>query len=179
MDVEGDSCWMDVDEQDDVIEKAPTARFKISDRVQATHLLSDDSINKVILGDHCVKGRKCMSCPNDRECADLFGSVKEAKETIRNFHNEPGNIYMRRKQLLQDIDAMKVLKKESTQVRIQYKIDGRFVCKSFFHVSTPVHMNLSLLIFLFAFSVCVRHKCSNVSRCSRTHSTEEDFEGYG
>ena len=138
-----EGCWIDVDDEVVDTEKASMPRYKMSDRVQAMHLLSDDSINKLLIGDFCVKGTKCMACPNDRDCADIFGPVKLARETIRNFRrkywnekSEPGDIFMRKKQFLQDIDATKVHNNETTQIFIQYKIDGRFVCKSFFYVST-------------------------------------------
>ena len=148
---DGDECWMDLYDDVDATEKTPLTRFKISDRVQAMHLLSDDAIVKFIIGDICVKGRKCMACPNDRECAEMFGSVKVATETIRNFRRKywdakidagqqyAGQIFERRKQLYHDIDTMKVYNKETGKLLIEYKIDGIFVCKSFFHVRTRKH----------------------------------------
>jgi len=140
--LDDEGCWMEICDEVDDNEKDFIPRFKMSSSVQSTHLLSNDSINQLLIGDHCVKGRKCMACPNDRDCREMFGTVSEARERIRNFRkkywngkNDPGNIFDRRKQLFVDIDAMKVYNKETKQFIIEYKIEGRFVCKSFFHVS--------------------------------------------
>jgi len=137
-----DETWIDTDDENDANEKSVVSRFKVSDSVQANQFLSDESINNLLIRDHCIKGRKCTPCPNDGECGDVFGSVKTARETIRTFRRKywdnasaAGMIFSRRKQLIQDLDTMK-LRMENSQTIIQYKIDGRFVCKSFFQVST-------------------------------------------
>ena len=147
-----DDTWTDDDENDANNEKSSISRFKVSNTVQATHLHSDDSINGLLVGEHCVKGRKCTSCPNDGECAELFGPIRSARDIVRNFRKkywdnagDVGQICSRRKQLLQDIDTMKVVNLENSAISIEYKIDGRFVCKSFFHVSMPFIL-LSLII---------------------------------
>ena len=133
---------MDLEDDVDSTEKTPLSRFKISDKVQAIHLISDESVNKLLIGDNCVLGTKCAACPNDRDCEEMFGSVKVARETIQNFRKkywdyktEVGQIFTRRKQLYNDIDAMKVYNTETCKLHIEYKIDGIFVCKRFFHVS--------------------------------------------
>ena len=150
--------WIDENENDSFNEKSSISRFKVSNIVQATHLLSDDSINGVLVGEHCVKGRKCTTCPNDGDCGELFGPIKSARDIIRTFRNkywdnagDVGQIYSRRKQLLQDLDTMKVVNDvKNSEITIEYKIDGRFVCKSFFHVSMPLlSMLFSLIIYLF------------------------------
>ena len=148
-----DDTWTDDDENDATIdEKSSISRFKVSNTVQATHLLSDESINVLLVGDHCVKGRKCTSCPNDGDCVEIFGPIKSARDIIRTFRKkywdnagDVGQIYSRRKQLLQDLDTMKVVNVENSGISIEYKIEGRFVCKSFFHVSMPF-ISLSLII---------------------------------
>ena len=111
-----------------------------------------------------------MACPNDRDCREMFGTVSEARERIRNFRkkywngkNDPGNIFDRRKQLFVDIDAIKVYNKETKQFIIEYKIEGRFVCKSFFHVSASKYYWIACLIISFVYSACVGHKCTDVS----------------
>jgi len=135
--------WIDDDDETNVCEKSIISRFKISNCVQATHLLSDESINSMLIkNEQCIKGRKCTPCPNDGECGECFGPIKSAKEIIRAFRrkywekaSESGQIFLRRKQLLQDIDTMKVMNTVNSQMSIQYKIDGIFVCNSFFFVS--------------------------------------------
>ena len=59
---------MDLYDDVDATEKTPLSRFIISDRVQAMHLLSHDAVNKLLIGGNCVMGKKCMACPNDRDC---------------------------------------------------------------------------------------------------------------
>jgi hypothetical protein len=151
---EGNTCanstidneiWVDEVEGDGQ-ENPVASRFRVSSTVQANHLLSDASINAMLIGEHCLKGRKCSPCPNDGDCGECFGAIKSAREVIKAFRkkywdnaSDVGQIFLRRKQLLQDIDTMKVLNKENSQITIQYKIDGVFVCKSFFYVSVIIH----------------------------------------
>ena len=114
-------------------------------------MLSDESIRSLLTADGCCKTRKTQLCPNDRDCEESFGPIKEASKIMKNFRSRywnvdggAGQIFQRRKLLLQDIEAMKVVDKDKDQTLIQYKIAGIFVCKSFFFVST-----LLILLLLF------------------------------
>ena len=89
--LDDEGCWMEICDEVDDNEKDFIPRFKMSSSVQSTHLLSNDSINQLLIGDHCVKGRKCMACPNDRDCREMFGTVSEARERIRNFRKKYWN----------------------------------------------------------------------------------------
>ena len=141
-----EDVWIDEYDETNTCEKPMQSRFKMSNSVQATHLLSDESINSLLnQKEECKKGRKCTLCPNDGECGESFGPIKRAREIIRTFRkkywndeSESGQIYLRRKQLLQDLDAMTIRNTETSQITIQYKIDGIFVCKSFFYVSISI-----------------------------------------
>ena len=133
---------MDVYQEDEGTEKEKSSRFKISSTVKARSLLSDDSINLLLLGDPCTKSRKCAPCPNDRECAEALGKIRTARETIREFrrmywnvNDAIGLVRERRQRLLDDINSIKVLDQQSSKIEIQFKIDGIFVCISFFWVS--------------------------------------------
>ena len=138
---EADEDWMDVYEEVVDTRIETPSRFKISSTVKARSLLSDDNINLLLVGDTCTKSRKCASCPNDRECADALGKIKVAREIIRDFRRRywnisecKGQVRERRQNLLDDIDAMKVVDQATSKLEIQFKISGIFVCKSFFWV---------------------------------------------
>ena len=134
--------WIDDCDENKSTVKPVLSRFKVSNTVQSNLLLSDESINSLLIKDHCIKSRNSSTCPNDGECGECFGPIKSAREIMRDFRKkywdkagDSGHIFQRRKQLLQDIDNMKVLSKENSHIQIQYKIDGVFVCKAFFCVS--------------------------------------------
>ena len=138
--VNDDEEWFD--DFDEVVGKVPIARFKISNAAKAKMLLSDESMNSLLVGARCLKGRKSIPCPNDCECAESFGSVKISRDIIREFRKTfwsisktEGQVKERRKTLLDNLFAMRVLDKETNKFHIQYKIDGIVVCKLFFYVS--------------------------------------------
>ena len=117
-------------------------RYKISDHVNADRVLSDESINCLMLLDKCVSGRNCSACPNERDCAGALGTVKICRENIRTLRERYWNISVakgviieRRKRLLDDLTSFKVVNSKTGTIDLQYKIGGVFVCKKFFFVS--------------------------------------------
>ena len=134
-------------------------RYKISDNVKAGLVLSDESINKLILLDQCVSGRNCSSCPNQRDCAGALGSVKVCRENIRSLRERYWNISVtkgfiieRRKRLLDDLMSFKVVDSKTGKIDLQYKICGIFVCKKFFYVRLQQLKWYILLSKLFYYS---------------------------
>lgn len=134
-----DEGWMDDFDESKTPSIEPLSRFKMSNTVKANLLLSDDSINELLLGRKCVKGRRCVPCPNDGDCPEVFGMPRTARDIIREFRKiywntcvEAGQISARRKSLLEDLNGLKVITKGKTY--IEYKINGIFVCKTFYWV---------------------------------------------
>jgi hypothetical protein len=87
------------------------SRYKISDEVQCRFLLGDESINTLLLGNFCVKNRKCFCFHNKGDCVDTLGSIRDARETSRSFRrkfrnekSESGHIFERQQKLLQELN---------------------------------------------------------------------------
>ena len=124
-------------------------RFKIANTVKAENLLSDESVNRLLLGSTCGIGKKCSKCPHDQECSEAFGTPKKSRDIIREFRaryweikDKKGMISERRKRLIEDIESMKVVNNITSKIDIQFKIDGIFVCKMLFWVKFTVIAHL-------------------------------------